>query len=360
MMRLPWRGRTVPHAVLDILRGCNCRCANCYNSAQPCAKSLDALKLELEVIRRARNVTTISLSGGEPLLHPRVLDIVSWLHGEGLKTSLLTNGILFDDGMASRLRAAGLDFVTFHIQKGQVRSDCDDERVDEVRREKGRIAREHGIYPAVVETIRADDAEGFAALGRFLRAAPEFEYALVTVARDFAAINPDVAESELERAPMLAALSRKGYSPAVFVGGSVHRDVPRWYVLQSVQAVDLNGRERAWNMVRPGLLERFFLYGYALLCRRSVHWIRSTSAKAKVHLLLNGLLGGRISTFAFALRAVFAGWTVREKHIVVQYPPCSLGGGHVEFCDNCPDATVRGGRLRPLCLSDTGAEEDCV
>lgn len=359
MMRLPWYGKTVPHAVLDILRGCNCRCANCYNSAQPCAKSLDTLKSELAVIRAARNVTTISLSGGEPLMHPQILDIIAWLRSEGLKASLLTNGILFDDELAGKLRAAGLDFVTFHIQKGQKRPDCDDEHVDEVRREKGRIARAHGIYPAVVETIRADDAEGFAALGRFLRAAPEFEYALVTVARDFAAINPDVAESEPDRAPMLAALARDGYRSAVFVGGSVRRDRPRWYVLQSAQAVGADGRERAWNMVRPGLVERLFLWGYAILYRRSVHWVRSTSAKAKVRLLLNGLFGGRFSTLVFALRAIVAGWTVREKHIVVQYPPRSLGGGRIEVCDNCPDATVRGGKLRPLCLADTGAEEGC-
>ena len=94
MMRLPWYGKTVPHAVLDILRGCNCRCANCYNSAQPSAKSLDSLKSELAVIRAARNVTTISLSGGEPLMHPQILDIIAWLRSEGLKASMLTNGIL--------------------------------------------------------------------------------------------------------------------------------------------------------------------------------------------------------------------------------------------------------------------------
>ena len=357
MMRLPWHGKTVPHAVVDILRGCNCRCENCYNSAQPRAKPLDDIKADVRAIRSARNVRTISLSGGEPLLHPQIVDIVSYLRrDEHVAASMLTNGILFDDEMAEKLRAAGLDFVTFHIQKGQIRPDCDDVRVETVRREKGRIARTHEIYPAIVETIRAEDEKGFAALGRFLRNAPEFEYALVTVARDFAAINPLVAEPDLDRDPMLAALAREGYRPSVFVGGSVDRNTPRWYVLQSVQATDSSGRERAWNMVRPGLVERIFLYGYAILYRRSVHWMKSTSAKTKGRLLINGLLGGRLSTFVFALRAIFAGWTVREKHIIVQYPPRSLGDGRVEFCDSCPDATVKNGRLSPLCLADSGLE----
>ena len=357
MMRLPWHGKTVPHAVVDILRGCNCRCADCYNSAQPCAKPLDDIKADVRAIRSARNVRTISLSGGEPLLHPQIVDIVSYLHrDERVAASMLTNGMLFDDAMAEKLRAAGLDFVTFHIQKGQTRPDCDDTRVETVRREKGHIARTHGIYPAVVETIRADDVEGFAALGRFLRNAPEFEYALVTVARNFAAIDPAVVDPEPDRKPMLTAFAREGYRPSVFVGGRIHRDRPRWYVLQSVQAVDSTGRERAWNMVRPGLVERMFLYGYAALCRRSVHWLKSTSAKTKVRLLVNGLFGGHLSTLVFALRAICAGWTVHEKHVIVQYPPRSLGDGRVEFCDSCPDATVKNGRLSPLCLADSGLE----
>ena len=222
MMRLPWHGKTVPHAVVDILRGCNCRCADCYNSAQPSAKPLDDIKADVRAIRSARNVRTISLSGGEPLLHPQIVDIVSYLRrDEHVAASMLTNGILFDGTMAEKLRAAGLDFVTFHIQRGQTRPDCDDTRVEAVRREKGRIARAHGIYPAVVETIRSDDVEGFAALGRFLRAAPEFEYALVTVARNFAAIDPAVADPEPDRKPMLAAFAREGYGPSVFVGALV-------------------------------------------------------------------------------------------------------------------------------------------
>ena len=357
MMRLPWRGKTVPHAVVDIIRGCNCRCAHCYNSAAPRAKSMDEISSDVRAICAARNVRTISLSGGEPLLHPQILDVVRMLKREAcVSASMLTNGILFDDEMAARLGEAGLDFVTLHVQKGQIRPDCDDARVESVRREKGRIARAHGIYPAIVETIASDDAQAFAALGRFLRGAPEFEYALVTVARDFSSIDPSVAEPEPDRGPMLSALAGKGYVPSVFVGGHFRRGVPRWYVLQSVQAVDSSGRERAWNIVRPGLVERAFLWGCALLCRRSVHWMKSTSAKTKARLVVNGLFGGRLSTLAFAVRAVLHGWRVLEKHIIVQYPPRSLGGGRVEFCDSCPDATVRDGRLRPLCISDHDVE----
>ena len=357
MMRLPWFGKTVPHGVLDILRGCNCRCAACYNAGRELdCKTLDQLKDELAVLRRHRNLKAVSLSGGEPLMHPQVLEIVRWLTAEGLVAASLTNGILFTDDMAAKLADAGLRMISLHIQKGQARPDLADGDARSLLRGKGELARRHGIFPAMVETIAAGDRAGFVEMARFFRATPAFEYALVTVAGDFGEIRSDVARSDVPVGTMLEALDAEGFSPAVFVGGRYRRDVPRWYIMQSVQATDRNGREMAWNRMRPGLVERGFLWGYALLCRKSLHWVPTTSAKLKSRLLVNGLTGGRISTFLFALRAIIRGWIVSEKHIIVQLPPYSLGDGRVECCDNCPDATVRNGRLHPVCLGDIEEE----
>ena len=357
MMRLPWHGKTVPHGVLDILRGCNCRCAACYNAAREIdCKTLDTLKAELAVLREHRNLKSVSLSGGEPLMHPQVLEIVRWLTDEGLVAASLTNGILFTDEMAAKLADAGLRMISLHIQNGQARPDIKGGDFRALLREKGELARRHGIFPALVETVGADDRDGFVEMARFFRETPAFEYALVTVAGDFGEIRSDVARPDVPVDTMLAALDAEGFSPAVFVGGRHRRDVPRWYIFQSVQAIDREGREMAWNRTRPGLVERAFLWGYALLFRKSLHWVPTTSAKLKARLFVNGLTGGRLSTFLFALRAAVCGWTVREKHIIVQLPPHSLGGGRIECCDDCPDATVKNGRLHPVCLGDIGEE----
>lgn len=354
MMRLPWYGRCAPHAVLDIIRGCNCRCRHCYNAAQPAKfKSLAELKEELSVIRRARNVTTITLSGGEPLLHPELEKIISWLHrDEGLTVCTLTNGIAFDDAKAGLMHDAGCEMVTLHIQEGQVRPDLDGDDTAGLRREKGAIALANGLFPALISTIEDHDREAFSDLADFLRHAGEYEYALVTIARKFSSVDPRIAQDDVRRDVMLEALASRGFVPACFVGGRFDRRRPRWYVFQSTQSLDGEGRETGWDMLRPGLLERVFLHGLALLRRRSVHWVPTSSPKLKARLLLNGLLGGRFSTFVFALKAVLHGWRLREKHVVVQLPPYSLGRGRVEICDNCPDATVRNGRLHPLCLND--------
>jgi len=357
MMRLPWHGKTAPHAILDILRGCNCRCVNCYNSCQPTFKSLEQLKQEMQVVLRARNVSTITLSGGEPLLHPQLHEIINWLHDDlKLTVCSLSNGILFDDEMAQKMRDAGCSLITLHIQEGQIRPDTSHCSIDDLRRSKGKIARKHGLFPALILTIEGEDSDSFRKLALFLRQSPEFEYALVTIARDFSKISPDIPQEDVQRQPMLDALCQGGYSPAAFVGGHHHPDIPRWYVFQSVQALDDNGLEQAWNKTRPGLLERAFLYGYAFFFKRSIHWIQTTSAKLKLRLLLNGLTGGHFSTSLFALKSIIHGWTLQEKHIVVQLPPYSLGNGQVEFCDSCPDASVRNGKLNPLCLNDVNVD----
>ena len=46
---------------------------------------------------------------GEPLGHPRIVDMVALAKQSGSEVELISNGILLDDKMADRLVAAGLD-----------------------------------------------------------------------------------------------------------------------------------------------------------------------------------------------------------------------------------------------------------
>ena len=46
------------------------------------------------------------------------------------------------------------------------------------------------------------------------------------------------------------------------------------------------------------------------------------------------------------------GKKISSKVLVVQQPPNLTAEGGIEHCKNCPDATVRNGRVMPLCLAD--------
>jgi MoaA/NifB/PqqE/SkfB family radical SAM enzyme len=62
---------------------------------------------------------------GEPLGHPRIVDMVALAKRSGTQVELISNGILLDDGMAGRLSAAGLDRIWVSIDGASPQSYAD-------------------------------------------------------------------------------------------------------------------------------------------------------------------------------------------------------------------------------------------
>jgi len=79
-LRLPWNMDTVPHAVLDILRGCNIRCRDCYNLRPDRIQSLGEIEAQLDALTRLRKLQSLSIVGGEITLHPDLVEIVRRVH----------------------------------------------------------------------------------------------------------------------------------------------------------------------------------------------------------------------------------------------------------------------------------------
>ena len=64
-------------------------------------------------------VLHVHFSGGEPLLHPGLVELVAAARAAGLYTNLLTSGIPFSRTAAESLRAAGLDHVQLSLQSDE-------------------------------------------------------------------------------------------------------------------------------------------------------------------------------------------------------------------------------------------------
>ncbi len=94
----------IQYAYLHICDGCNLRCKTCYyspTSAYICMDSEVAIRaVELLAEAGARSIT---VSGGEPLLHPNVISILRTIKENGLKAQLVTNGILLNESLAVQL-----------------------------------------------------------------------------------------------------------------------------------------------------------------------------------------------------------------------------------------------------------------
>jgi AdoMet-dependent heme synthase len=93
---------------------CNIACTHCFNNSGPNVKTFGFLSVEKmrdEVVNAARSgVKEIFFTGGEPFLHPRLLDMLAFSL-EYAPTTVLTNGMLINDRVADRLaqieRSAG-------------------------------------------------------------------------------------------------------------------------------------------------------------------------------------------------------------------------------------------------------------
>jgi radical SAM protein with 4Fe4S-binding SPASM domain len=108
----------------EITNTCNLRCLHCYNDAGPHRKQFFSLgEIECIVGKLDRmNVGRISLSGGEPLLHPHFLDLITILRERGIPWSLFSNAVLIDEKMAKNLVDYGIRKVTTSLDGSTAKS----------------------------------------------------------------------------------------------------------------------------------------------------------------------------------------------------------------------------------------------
>ncbi len=358
-LRLPWTGRNVPYALIDVIRGCNCICKTCYNREHPRAKPLDEIARELDVIFAERRVEFVGILGGEPLLHPDLVRIVEMIKARGVGAVLLTNGILWDADRARALAAAGLVMTYFHIQSGQQRPDlAADATPDDVARlaaEKTAIAAAAGIDSAVSTTVRATEPERIAEVLGAFRRNPSSSHAFLTLERSMDTIDAGVeAFGKTNSMEALVRVLRPlGWRPFVFIGGRHDPQRLRWIVCHSYQRIGNDGRETGFVTVPPSGFEKL-MFALLRLFRRHLP-LRSDPPRGAVlvRLALNALTGGPLKNLLFVFGTLFRGERLVRKNIIAEAFPDLLSDGSAECCEPCLDSVVVNGRLVPVCLADT-------
>ncbi len=103
-----------PIVVWNITRTCNLRCIHCYSDsmATQYPGELDWEQMKAVVADLAAyQIPSLLLSGGEPTIHPRFLDLVNLASDSGLKLTISTNGTLITPEKATALKAANVAYV---------------------------------------------------------------------------------------------------------------------------------------------------------------------------------------------------------------------------------------------------------
>jgi MoaA/NifB/PqqE/SkfB family radical SAM enzyme len=97
------------------IRRCNLSCAYCneyddYSKPVP----IETMKQRVDDLHRL-GTTIVTISGGEPILHPELDDLISYMRSKGIITGMITNGYLLTADRIQRLNRAGLDHMQISI-----------------------------------------------------------------------------------------------------------------------------------------------------------------------------------------------------------------------------------------------------
>jgi hypothetical protein len=388
-MKMPWKGRSVPHGTLDIIRQCNIECQGCYNAHPGFTKSFDEVKHDLNDLMSHRKLDIVTLAGGEVTLHPDLPDIVRHVKTKGLGAAIITNGVLLDEARVRQLRDCGIDLILLHIQRDQRRSDLPaDASLDDVERlraEKLSLVGENEIETGICHIIyrnRMDECQRVLAQfceSRWAR------FALMTLFSDFGKlgtlegnldtgfrqVSPGKAsqtELEPEAKEVIRIFSDFGLDPFAYVGASDGSEGERWLIYFLLSVFKKSG-DTSHHGMSSSLLERAVMQLGKVIPAGSRFMLTPSRAALLTHLLLNAIAGGRFrENLSFMSKALAKDTSCHDKHILLQRAPECTEDGAVVFCDGCPDATIRNGELLPHCLVDridhpqarTSPEERCA
>lgn len=133
------------------IRRCNLTCTYC-NEYDDVSKPVDTAVM-ISRINHLADLGTgiITLSGGEPLLHPDLDEIIAAMHHRGVLACLITNGYLLTADRAKRLNRAGLDHMQISIDN--VMPDDVSKKSLKVLDKKLQILAEHAEFHVNINSV---------------------------------------------------------------------------------------------------------------------------------------------------------------------------------------------------------------
>lgn len=150
-----------------LTQGCNLRCRHCWLSPKydPEGRQYPVLSVEqFELATREAvplGLSAVKLTGGEPLLHPRIADIIALVEAGGWRLAVETNGVLCTPALAQAISRCKRPHVAVSLD-GVDESTCDFMRgVPGAFRAAQAAVRElvaAGLAPQIIMTVVRENA----------------------------------------------------------------------------------------------------------------------------------------------------------------------------------------------------------
>ena len=107
----------IQNVSFEITHACNLHCKHCYSNAGRKRENELSLKEIKAVITQLfyTGVLNVMITGGEPLLHPELFDVIHYIRSMPMSCILFTNGTLITKDVVKRLKALGVLSVNISL-----------------------------------------------------------------------------------------------------------------------------------------------------------------------------------------------------------------------------------------------------
>jgi hypothetical protein len=373
LYRLPWSLTDNPIAWLEPTRACNLACEGCYRENVKEHKTIDEVQADLDTFARLRNFDNVSIAGGDPLLHPEIVEIVARVKRMGRKAIINTNGVALDAPLLRDLKNAGLSGLTFHVDSHQGRPawrNKTEAQMNDLRSQYVEmVAGVGGLGLAFNATVYEDtldqipDVLGWAARNienvteivfiTYRSTADQFDYFVNGKPAEMGKIMYDEGNQKKQRIDITAhdvAAKLKAadpmYEPCAYLNGTHKADSFKWLL-----ATRIGTKNRIHGYMGPRMMELSQTTNH-LLKGRYLAYPELSALSAGRALLLGGW------TLDSTVRKASVVWAasllsdpldaLRTQHlqsVVCIQAPDVLEDGRDNMCDGCPDITVHDGKL---------------
>jgi hypothetical protein len=377
LYRLPWSRHDNPIAWLEITDICDIQCPCCYRQQLTGHKSFEQIKDEILFLKQERNADNISIAGGEPLLHPDLIDIITFIAEQELKPIIITNAVKLTPRFLQELKLAGTSGFTLHIDSRQARpgwEGASEQDLNELRQQYADMIHSEGNMLAFFNsTVFPDTLDDIPAIVRWAHSQVTKVHGLVFITFRYA---PENVARTMEIASSEDNVSRLGYvssdadeihltsndvytmirdheplyNPSSYLGGSVLHTSIKWLVGTMLgsrygmygslgeKTMELSQTmHHAWHGRYASYFTNTIVGNRAFLAGC---WDRSVRAAS-----LN-----RVKEIIRRPWRIFT--RIHMQSIVIVQAPDFLPDGRVDMCGSCPDTTVYNGRLVHSCRLD--------
>jgi organic radical activating enzyme len=373
LYRLPWSLPDNAISWLEPTSQCNLACDGCYReNVAGSHKSLAEVGAELDVFERLRRADGISIAGGDPLMHPEIVEIVRMIAERGVKPVINTNGNALTPELLRELKRAGVYGFTFHVDSRQGRPQW--KRKTELElcalrlQYAEMLAEAGGIACAFNSTVFDDTKEATPDLLNwaarhidkvhgmvfilFRSAVPTQPFEWYVGGKKVTA--PPTVYSEMRKegggltSRDLVALIRErlpDFQPCAYLNGSEEPDSIKWLVTGRV-----GSRDRIYGYVGPRFLELVQTAHHFWKGRYLAYSKPSMTRKGRSMMLLSPFdrgvrraAGRYLASLLTNPLRLFHG--VHYQTVMIIQPIDFLQDGRQSMCDSCPDLTVWDGKL---------------